>query len=66
MFGRRKITGSIIGGIRETHEMLDFCADHCISADVEVIAMHEINRAFDRLLAGDVKYGFVIDMASLK
>jgi alcohol dehydrogenase (NADP+) len=66
LFGRRKITGSIIGGVRETQEMLDFCANHGITADVEVIAMHEINRAFDRLLAGDVKYRFVIDMASLK
>jgi uncharacterized zinc-type alcohol dehydrogenase-like protein len=66
LFGRRKISGSIIGGIRETQEMLDFCADHGIVADVEVIAMHEINQAFDRLLAGDVKYRFVIDMASLR
>jgi alcohol dehydrogenase (NADP+) len=66
LFGRRKISGSIIGGIRETQEMLDFCADHNITADVEVIRIEEINLAFDRLLAGDVKYRFVIDMASLK
>ena len=66
LFGRRKISGSIIGGIRQTQEMLDFCADHGITADVEIIPMQEINRAYDRLQAGDVKYRFVIDMASLK
>ncbi|HKR25944.1 MAG TPA: NAD(P)-dependent alcohol dehydrogenase, partial [Acidobacteriaceae bacterium] len=66
VFGRRKISGSIIGGIRQTQEMLDFCADHNITADVEIISMQEINRAYDRMLVGDVKYRFVIDMASLK
>lgn len=66
LFGRRKIAGSIIGGIRETQEMLDFCAEHGVIADVELIRIEEINRAFDRLLAGDVKYRFVIDMDSLK
>jgi len=66
IFGRRKISGSIIGGIRQTQEMLDFCAEHNITADVELIPVQKINEAFDRLLKGDVKYRFVIDMASLK
>ena len=63
---RRQIAGSIIGGIRETQEMLDFCADHGITADVEQIRIQQINEAFDRMLKSDVKYRFVIDMASLK
>lgn len=63
---RRQLAGSIIGGIRETQEMLDFCADHGITADVELIRIQQINEAFDRLLKSDVKYRFVIDMASLK
>lgn len=63
---RRQLAGSIIGGIRETQEMLDFCADHGITADVEQIRIQQINEAFDRLLKSDVKYRFVIDMASLK
>jgi uncharacterized zinc-type alcohol dehydrogenase-like protein len=66
LFGRRRIAGSIIGGIRETQEMLDFCAEHNITADVELIPIQKINESFDRLLKGDVKYRFVIDMASLK
>jgi uncharacterized zinc-type alcohol dehydrogenase-like protein len=66
LFRRRQLAGSIIGGIRETQEMLDFCAEHGITADVEVIPMQQINQAFDRLAKGDVKYRFVIDMASLK
>jgi len=65
LFGRRRLAGSIIGSIRETQEMLDFCAEHGITADVEVIPMQKINEAFDRLAKGDVKYRFVIDMASL-
>ena len=64
--GRRQFAGSGIGGIAETQEMLDFCAEHAIASDVEVIPIQKINEAYDRLLKGDVKYRFVIDMASLK
>lgn len=63
---RRQLAGSGIGGIRETQEMLDFCAEHGITCDVEVIRIQEINEAYTRLLKSDVKYRFVIDMASLK
>lgn len=63
---RKQFAGSGIGGIAETQEMLDFCAQHNITSDVEVIAIQQINDAYDRLLKGDVKYRFVIDMASLK
>ena len=66
LFGRRRLAGSLIGGIRETQEMLDFCAEHGITSDVEVIPIQKINEAYDRLVKGDVKYRFVIDMASLK
>ena len=62
---RRRIAGSMIGGIKETQEMLDFCAQHNIVSDVEVIPMKEINNAYERVLKGDVRYRFVIDMASL-
>lgn len=63
---RRSIMGSLIGGIRETQEMLDYCAEHNITSDVEVIKMDYINEAYDRMLKGDVHYRFVIDTASLK
>ena len=63
---RRQLAGSGIGGIRETQEMLDFCAEHGITCDVEVIRIQEINEAYKRLLKSDVKYRFVIDMASLE
>jgi len=63
---RRQLAGSMIGGIRETQEMLDFCADHGVTADVEIIRIQQINQAYERLLKSDVKYRFVIDMASLK
>lgn len=66
LFKRRQIAGSLIGGIRETQEMLEFCAKHNITSDVEVIEMHEIENAYARMLKGDVKYRFVIDMASLQ
>ena len=66
IFKRRQLAGSLIGGIRETQEMLDFCAEHGIGAEVEVIRIQEINAAYERLLKGDVKYRFVIDMASVK
>ncbi|MFZ0479290.1 MAG: NAD(P)-dependent alcohol dehydrogenase [Terriglobales bacterium] len=63
---RRSLAGSGIGGIRETQEMLDFCADHGITCDIEMIRIQQINEAYERLLKSDVKYRFVIDMASLK
>jgi alcohol dehydrogenase (NADP+) len=66
LMGRRSLSGSAIGGIRETQEMLDFCADHGITADIELIRIQQINEAYSRLLKSDVKYRFVIDMASLK
>ena len=65
LFKRRQLAGSIIGGIRETQEVLDFCADHGITADIELIRIQQINEAYERLLKGDVKYRFVIDTASL-
>ena len=66
LFGRRSLSGSPIGGIPETQEMLDFCGTHNITADVEVIPIQKVNEAYDRLLKSDVKYRFSIDMASLK
>src|SRR5690606_27950382 len=63
---RKSFAGSMIGGIAETQEMLDFCARHNITSDIEMIKIQDINKAYDRLLKGDVKYRFVIDMASLK
>jgi uncharacterized zinc-type alcohol dehydrogenase-like protein len=66
LFGRRNLSGSIIGGIAETQEMLDFCGAHNITADVEVIPIQKVNEAYERLLKSDVKYRFSIDMASLK
>ncbi|MBC7786080.1 MAG: NAD(P)-dependent alcohol dehydrogenase [Methylophilaceae bacterium] len=65
IFQRRSLAGSLIGGIKETQEMLDFAAKHDIVCDVEMIAMNEINQAFDRVVRSDVKYRFVIDMATL-
>ncbi|AXK72109.1 NAD(P)-dependent alcohol dehydrogenase [Lysobacter sp. TY2-98] len=65
IFGRRSLAGSLIGGIPETQEMLDFCAKHGIVADIEMIRAQEINEAYDRMLRSDVKYRFVIDIASL-
>lgn len=65
IFKRRAIAGSLIGGIPETQEMLDFCAEHGIVADIELIRADEINSAYERMLKGDVKYRFVIDSASL-
>ena len=66
LFPRKQFAGSLIGGIAETQEMLDFCAEHGIVSDIEMIAMQQINEAYDRLLRSDVKYRFAIDMASLK
>jgi alcohol dehydrogenase (NADP+) len=66
LFGRRSLSGSPIGGIPETQEMLDFCGAHQITSDVEVIPIQKVNEAYERLLKADVKYRFSIDMASLK
>jgi len=65
IFGRKAIAGSLIGGIPETQEMLDFCAEHGIVADIEMIPIQKIDEAYDRMVVGDVKYRFVIDSASL-
>lgn len=66
IFARRQIGGSLIGGIKETQEMLDFCGKHHILADIELIPIQKINEAYDRMLKSDVKYRFVIDINSLK
>lgn len=66
ILNRISFSGSLIGGIKETQEMLDFCGKHNITSDIELIQMQDINKAYDRLLKGDIKYRFVIDMASLK
>ncbi len=66
IYGRRSLSGSLIGGIKETQEMLDFCGKHNITADIELIQIQDIDRAYDRLVKSDVKYRFVIDMASLQ
>jgi uncharacterized zinc-type alcohol dehydrogenase-like protein len=66
LFGRKSISGSLIGGIKETQEMLDFCGEHNITSDVEVIPIQRVNEAYERLLKSDVKYRFSVDMASLK
>ena len=65
IFGRRNLSGSLIGGLAETQEMLDFCGKHEITADVEVIPIQKVNEAYERLARSDVKYRFAIDMASL-
>jgi uncharacterized zinc-type alcohol dehydrogenase-like protein len=66
ILGRKAVAGSVIGGIPETQEMLDFCGQHGITADIETIATGEINTAFERMLESDVKYRFVIDLATLE
>ncbi len=66
IFGRKSISGSPIGGLKETQEMLDFCGEKGITSDIELIPIQKVNEAYDRLLKSDVKYRFVIDMASLK
>lgn len=66
ILGRRSVSGSAIGGIAETQELLDFCGEHGIAADFEMIKIQDINEAYKRLLKSDVKYRFVIDMTSLK
>ena len=66
IFGNKSLSGSLIGGIRQTQEMLDFCGTHGITADVERIPIQKVNEAYERLLKSDVKYRFSIDMASLR
>jgi alcohol dehydrogenase (NADP+) len=66
IFKRRRLVGSLIGGIQETQEMLDFCAEHQITSDIELIPIQHINEAYERVLKSEVKYRFVIDLASLK
>jgi uncharacterized zinc-type alcohol dehydrogenase-like protein len=66
ILGRKSVAGSVIGGISETQEMLDFCGQHSIVSEIEIIKMQNINEAFERMLKSDVHYRFVIDMASLK
>ncbi len=66
VMGRRVLAGSLIGGIAETQEVLDFCAEHGISCDIEMLDIRQINQAYERMIKGDVKYRFVIDMATLK
>lgn len=66
ILGRKSIAGSVIGGIAETQEMLDFCGEHNIVSEIEIIKMQDINEAYERMLKSDVRYRFVIDMASLK
>jgi len=66
LFGRKSVSGSPIGGLPETQEMLDFCGEHNITSDVEIIPIQKVNEAYERLLKSDVKYRFSIDMASLK
>ncbi len=66
LMGRRSLAGSLIGGIGETQEMLDFCAAHNVASDIEIIPINAVNAAYERMAKGDVKYRFVIDMQSLK
>ena len=66
ILGRKSVAGSVIGGIAETQEMLDFCGKHGITSDIEMINIQDINKAYERMLKSDVKYRFVIDMATLK
>jgi uncharacterized zinc-type alcohol dehydrogenase-like protein len=63
--GRKSLAGSLIGGIAETQEMLDYCAEHGITSDVEVIPISQVNEAYERMMRSDVRYRFVIDMATL-
>jgi uncharacterized zinc-type alcohol dehydrogenase-like protein len=65
IFKRRSLAGSMIGGIPETQEMLDFCGAHGITADIELIPIQEVNTAYERMLKSDVKYRFVIDLSTL-
>jgi uncharacterized zinc-type alcohol dehydrogenase-like protein len=66
IFGRKTLAGSLIGGLKETQEMLDYCADHGIASDIEMTPIQNVNEAYERVLKSDVRYRFVIDMGSLK
>jgi alcohol dehydrogenase (NADP+) len=66
IFGRHSLAGSLIGGIKETQEMLDFCGKRGIVSDIEMIPIQKVNEAYERVIKGDVKFRFVIDIASLK
>ena len=66
LWRRRSVAGSLIGGIRETQEMLDFCAEHGLASDIEVIAPDQINEAYARLEKSDVRYRFVLDMGRIQ
>ena len=66
IWGRKSLSGSLIGGIAETQEMLDYCGQHNITCNIEMIPIQKINEAYERVLNGDVKYRFVIDMQSLE
>jgi uncharacterized zinc-type alcohol dehydrogenase-like protein len=66
MHGRKTLTGSSIGGLAETQEMIDFCAAHDVVSDIEMLPIQKVNEAYERLLKNDVKYRFVIDIASLR
>jgi uncharacterized zinc-type alcohol dehydrogenase-like protein len=66
LFGRKSLSGSPIGGLKETQEMLDFCGQKGITSDIELIPIQKVNEAYERLLKSDVKYRFVIDLATLK
>ena len=65
-YGRKRVASSMIGGLKETQQMLDFCAEHRIVSDIEQIAIQQVNEAYERELRNDVKYRFVIDLASLR
>lgn len=65
IFGHKTLTGSLIGGIQETQEMLDFCAEHGIVSDIELIPVHQVNEAYERMLKNDVRYRFVLDLQTL-
>jgi len=65
VMGRKRLAGSLVGGLPETQEMLDYCAEHGIVSDVEIIPVSSVNEAYDRMLRSDVKYRFVLDMATL-
>jgi len=66
IFGHKSLSGSLIGGIAETQEMLNYCSEHNIDCDIELIPIQKINEAYERIMRSDVKYRFVIDMASLQ
>ena len=65
IFGRRTLSGSLIGGIKETQEMLDFCAEHNIVSEIELIPVQQVNVAYERMMKNDVRYRFVLDMKTL-